>query len=684
MSVARLRDSAQYVKGVGPRRYEYLKRLGLQRVWDILWYAPRHYFDRTSVEEIGRLIPGREATIRGRVQKVTLERSPRGWQIVKARLEDETGTIPVIWFNQAYLKNVLRPGQVLLLTGKVVYGRSNLELRVNEFEIVEQGHVLNAARIVPVYRATEGLSQKVLRSVVHQVLHDYAGCYPEVLAREVRERYKLEDIQVAWMNLHFPEDFTRLEKARRRLAFEELLLWQWAVQKKRAAQRATLPAGRSHSGGDELVRMVRNSLPFELTAAQEQVVGEIFADLISDQPMSRLLQGDVGAGKTVVAVLAAAKVAGNGFQTAFMAPTEILAVQHYQALCRFMGRTPVRVGLLTGKTPPREKAEILAMVERGEIGILVGTHSLIQEQVRFARLGLVVIDEQQRFGVRQRGMLLDKGDWCPDMLVMSATPIPRTLALAYYGDLDISVIDQLPPGRRPVKTFLLKPGLEGRLHGFIRRQVEDGRQVYVVCPLVEESEKQDLQAATTLQKELATRVFPDLRIGLLHGRMKSEEKKAVAASFRKGEVDILVTTSILEVGIDVPNATVMVVQHAERFGLSQLHQLRGRVGRGDVQSYCILVGEPHTEEGWKRLKAMEKTGNGFEIAWQDLQMRGPGDFWGVRQHGLPALKVADLARDAHLLEAVRAELLTGVGYDEPKLCSIADLYTGEEKLIYKN
>ena len=656
---SRLEDSIQYVKGVGPRRFTYLKKLGITRVWDMLWHAPRHYFDRSHVTPINQLVPGQQSTIKVLIKAVKVDTTRRGMKIVRALVEDGTGMIYALWFNQPYLKRSLRPGTAVFLTGNIQSSRGRLEMTVREHEKVEGNTVLGAARIVPVYRATEGLGVRNLRGIAYQVLQDYAGDYPEILPAGVRERHDLIDIHSAWWNLHFPKSSTHLEAARRRLAFEEMLLWQWALFSHREQRRKDSSVGVPHRGGQELVKLIAKGLPFALTSAQARVVREIFADLAQERPMNRLVQGDVGSGKTVVAALAAVRVVGGGFQIAFMAPTEILAVQHYQALASVMIGTGIKIALLTGKTPAAEKKRIIADTAEGRIDILVGTHALIEEQVNFARLGLVVIDEQQRFGVRQRASLAEKGTVHPDVLVMTATPIPRTLALTYYGELDVSIIDEMPPGRKKVKTMVVKPGIKQRLYRFIAQTVAQGKQVYVVCPLVEESEKQDLHSATTLRHILANQVFPHLQVGLLHGKMKSDEKEAVTAAFRRGEIHILVTTTVIEVGIDVPNATVMIVVHAERFGLSQLHQLRGRVGRGEDQSYCILVSDPRTADSWKRLKIMEKTSDGFEVAEQDLALRGPGDFLGVRQHGLPEFKVADLIKDTSLLDAARRELAAG-------------------------
>ncbi|ADI01671.1 ATP-dependent DNA helicase RecG [Syntrophothermus lipocalidus] len=678
-----LEKSIRFIKGVGPGRFASLQRLGIESVWDMLWHVPRHYFDWAAAKGLDQIRVGQVNTVKGIVKSISLTKSARGTVVVKAWLEDGNAGIVAVWFNQRYIKQVLHPGIPILVTGKVNMIRGNPELWVSQYETLNSGSPAYRVGIVPFYPSTEGLNQRVLRSIAYQVVQEYAEKYPDIIDPVARKRIGLIDIESAIRNLHFPKNVLDVEPARRRLAFEELLLWQWNVRQLKNRARGELKGrGVAHLGGDELVEQVISALPFQLTKAQRRVLAEIRDDLTRPDPMNRLLQGDVGSGKTVVAALAAAKMAGDGYQIAFMAPTEILAVQHYNSLLRLVSRVPIRVALLTGKTPYSEKRKIVEMAKRHELDILVGTHALITDTVEFARLGLVVIDEQQRFGVKQRASLVGKGKGYPDTLVMSATPIPRTLALALCGDMDVSIIDEIPPGRKRVRTFFITEAAKSKLYQFIRRQVNKGRQVYIVCPLVEESEKQDLLAATSLQQELANCVFPELRVGLLHGRMKSPEKEAVAERFRQGLIDILVTTSVIEVGIDVANATVMVVEHAERFGLAQLHQLRGRVGRGGDQSYCILVGDPKTEEARARLKLMETTNDGFEIARADLEMRGPGDFWGVRQHGLPQFRVADLGRDTHLLKTVHREIAAGLTLNEDLAKALSRLHRMENKVNY--
>ncbi len=681
--IACLEKPIRFVKGVGPGRSLLLQRLGIETVWDMLWHIPRDYFDWAAARGLDRVWADRINIVKGTVNSVTSTTTARGMKVVKAWLVDDKAGLAAVWFNQDYMKKILRPGLSVLATGKVKIVKGIPELWVTQFEILDNEEEQVRPGLMPIYPSTEGLSQKVLRRIAGQVVEEYAQSYPDVLTEAARAKLGVTDIRSAIRKIHFPQNWQDVELARRRLAMEEMLLWQWnIVRLKKRSYRNLRGKGIAHLGGDELASKVISSLPFELTGAQRRAVAEIFSDLAQPDPMNRLLQGDVGSGKTVVAALAAAKMAGDGYQTAFMAPTEILAVQHYHSLLRLMGSLPVKVALLTGKTPGSERRKIVEMTKKCEIDILVGTHALITDTVQFGRLGLVVIDEQQRFGVRQRAHLVGKGTSYPDTLVMSATPIPRTLALALCGDMDVSILDEVPPGRKQVKTVFVTERAKNKVYRFIRDQIRSGRQVYIVCPLVEESEKQDLQAATSLYRDLAARVFPDMRVGLLHGKMKGAEKEAVAERFKHGQIDILVTTSIIEVGIDVANATVMVVEHAERFGLAQLHQLRGRVGRGGEQSYCILIGDPRSEEARARLKIMETTNDGFEIARSDLEMRGPGDLWGVRQHGLPQFRVADLGRDVDLLELVHREMAAGLPVDEEsaEVLSVLHRFSDEETI----
>ncbi|MGS0764162.1 ATP-dependent DNA helicase RecG [Syntrophomonas curvata] len=644
----RLLHDLQYIKGVGPRRSKQLHRLGLDSVFDLLWNIPRAYFNRSNTTPISCLQNGQPASIRGKVGVTATSRSRGGMIIFKALVQDQSGTATAVWFNQPFMKGVIKSGQEVFLTGRVRLSYDGVQLQVSEYEVIadDDPHF----QILPVYGLTEGLSQKLLRSLTLTSLREYIGFYPEILSEELKQKYKLCSIGYAFNNIHFPETRESYRQARRRLAMEELLLFQLQIGK--AEKRAAAEGYVVHKEKSELVGKITDRLSFKLTPAQRRVVREIFADMEAPCPMNRLLQGDVGAGKTVVAALAMAKAAASGFQAAIMAPTEILAEQHYLTMDNIFSAQGVVVARLTGGTPAGERRLILEGVKNGEIDILVGTHALIQADIVFDSLGLVVIDEQHRFGVRQRAALSRKGT-APDVLVMTATPIPRTLALTVYGDLSLSVIDQLPPGRKAVKTRVVKPEDRLKVYHYVQEQLTRGAQAYVVCPLVEESEKQDLQAAVSLYEELNTRLFPGLNVGLIHGRLKPADKEMAMRMFKQGQIQILVSTSVIEVGVDIPNAAIMVIEQAERFGLSQLHQLRGRVGRGQMQSYCFLIANPKTDEAVERLRAIERTADGFQLAEEDLKIRGPGEFWGVRQHGLDGLKVANLSKDLKLVEISR-------------------------------
>ncbi|CFY04771.1 ATP-dependent DNA helicase RecG [Syntrophomonas zehnderi OL-4] len=642
----RLWEEIQYVKGVGPQRSRDLHRLGVENVFDLLWLIPRAYFNRSRIDPIASLPLDVPVNIRGRVINTSQNRTGRGFHIFKAAVEDQSGVIVATWFNQPYLGNVIKTGQDIFLSGKVKDSYRIKELHVSEYEIMAGGDL--DINVLPIYPLTGSLNQKILRKTLHGVLEQYLSHYPELLRPQIRNQLGFIGIDQAFQNIHFPENTEAYLKAKKRLAFEELLLFRLLLNK----EKSWLELNQQyiiHQEKTELVNQVRQKLDFALTSAQEKVLLEIFRDMESAQVMNRLLQGDVGSGKTVVAALAMAKAVGSGYQSTLMAPTEILAEQHYNYLQRFFAETDIVIARLTGGISPGEKKLVLEAVSSGEINIVVGTHALIQEEVKFNNLGLVIIDEQHRFGVRQRALLSQKGQ-SPDVLVMTATPIPRTLALTVYGDLDISIINEMPPGRKPVKTRYLPRSYRQRAYDFARQQLIAGAQVYVICPLVEESEKQDLLDAVSLYEELSTTVYPNFRVGLLHGRMKSTEKEYIMQAFKGGQIQVLVATTVIEVGVDVSNATVIIIEHAERFGLSQLHQLRGRVGRGLRQSYCLLLGEARTNEAIRRFKAMEDSKDGFELANEDLNIRGPGDFWGVKQHGLDELKVASLIRDGDLIE----------------------------------
>lgn len=621
-----------------------LSRLGLFSVFDMLWDVPRTYLNRSRVDQIETLSDGAVASIRGHIIATNSHRTRRGFHVFTAKIEDHTGIVTAVWFNQSFLSRQIRIGQDIFLVGRAKYGYGGLQMHPTEYDIISGQD--NDRPVMPVYSLTEGLNQRQMRQIMLNVLQSCLPQYPEILSPALRERYQLCDISFALHNLHFPASRDAYQSARRRLAFEELLLFKLNL----CLENPSSPDPKQsteHIPRMDLVDRVTRNLPYALTGAQQKALREICADMAAPAHMNRLLQGDVGSGKTVVAALAMAQAVASGYQAAIMVPTEILAEQHFRSLEKIYQGTEVVVARLTGTTPAGERRSILAGVSNGDIHIMVGTHALIQTEVVFHKLGLAVIDEQHRFGVRQRSELGAKG-LVPDMLVMTATPIPRTLALALYGNLNVSVIDQLPPGRLPIKTAFISSSARDQAYHFIHTELSKGAQAYVVCPLIEESEKQDLQAAISLHQELQG-TFPDFQIGLLHGRMKPNEKEAVMTSFKRGSISILVTTTVIEVGVDSPNATLILVEHAERFGLSQLHQLRGRVGRGSQQSYCVLVGEANTEEAQLRLQAMEKSNDGFELANQDLKIRGPGDFWGIKQHGLNELRVANLLRDQQIL-----------------------------------
>lgn len=641
-----LRNDIQFIKGVGPQRSRLLAKLGIRTVEDLLWHVPRSYLNCREVDEIDRLEDGASACIRGRVLSTRLMRTRRGLQIFKALVEDESGHITAVWFNQAFLSRQILAGQEIFLKGKVRAAGLTREISVNEYYTISKQD--DDHPILPVYQLVEGLNQKALRSVVQYAMANYLVDSFDAVPAEIRQKYGLCDMASALFNIHFPSSREAFLSARRRLAFEELfrfklrMTWEKSRKRDNAGSIIQRPC-------TDLIRQVTDGLPYRLTSAQVRVIQEIFADLEKPLTMNRLLQGDVGSGKTVVAALAMAHTVSSGYQAALMVPTEILAEQHYAAIKKIFASTGTIVARLTGSTNARERSSILSATATGEIDILVGTQALIQSQINFGKLGLAVIDEQHRFGVRQRAVLGSKGE-ATDTLVMTATPIPRTLALVLYGNLNVSVIDELPPGRQAVKTKFLPSELRDQAYRFIEQRVAQGDQGYFVCPVIEESEKQDLQAAQSLYDELTRQVFPKLRIGLLHGKMKSSAKEQVMQRFKAGEMDLLVTTTVVEVGVDVGNANIMVIEQAERFGLSQLHQLRGRVGRGSKQAYCFLIAAPRSDEAKRRLRAMERSNDGFELANEDLKIRGPGDFWGVKQHGLDEFKVADLYRDQNLLK----------------------------------
>jgi ATP-dependent DNA helicase RecG len=664
----------QYLKGVGPKRALLFGKLGVQTLEDLLLFSPFRYEDRTALKKIAHLQPGEEQTILAEVKAVSLVETPRRrMKIVDAAVSDETGLLHAKWFNQPYLKDLFRPGEKIMLSGKVkanYYGGYRLEMESPLYEKVEEEETqIHMGRIVPIYHETKGLTSRQIRSLIRFVLNLYAPKIPDVLPFFLIEKYHLIPLSEAISGLHFPVSDSSLDQlnagrssCHRRLSFDELFLLQTglALRKKRFS---TQEKGISFQNAGELGNQLRALLPFRLTSAQEKVLTEIKEDMASDRPMNRLVQGDVGSGKTLVALISILIALENGYQAALMAPTEILAEQHYLSIRGYIERLGRTVTFLTSEMRKKAKEEILEGIGTGKYDLVIGTHALIQEGVEFKKLGMVVVDEQHKFGVLQRAKLAGKG-YRPDVLIMTATPIPRTLALTLYGDLNISIIDELPPGRSPIRTFLFYGKQRERAYAFVEKELAKGRQAYVVCPLIEESEKSDLKAALELSATIQREILPHRNIGLLHGRLKREEKESVMREFKAGRIDLLVATTVVEVGIDVPNATVMLIEHAERFGLAQLHQLRGRVGRGSEQSFCLLAAEyPISAEAKRRLDAMVKSNDGFKMAEIDLEIRGPGEFFGTRQSGIPELRIANLMRDTSILEAARREAFTWVDQD---------------------
>lgn len=668
---AALDESVREVSGVGTKWAERLSNLEIETVRDLLYHLPHRYEDFRRLKKISELMYGETVTITGTVEETRVRESKRsGTLIITSVISDGTGTIQATWFNQPYLQRQLRKGRPIRLSGKVDQYLGRLQFQSPDWEPVDRKQ-LHTGGLVPIYPLTEQISIKWLRGTIRKAVRNYARRIPDPVPEWVRRDFDLVDLPTALTQVHMPTNVDAIEQAKQRLAFDELLLIQLGVLQQRRRWKAQ--SGIAIPTNDEVLARFEDSLPFALTAAQQRALGEILEDMHQPAAMSRLLQGDVGSGKTVVAAAALLQAVAAGYQGALMAPTEILAEQHYYSLRELLNQRKsllphddeVRIELLTGSQSTSEKDKIARQLTSGEVDVVVGTHTIIQDRVDFDNLGLAIVDEQHRFGVRQRASLREKGTQ-PDMLVMSATPIPRSLALTIYGDLDISVIDELPPGRQEIKTVLATPRERERAYHYIRAQVERGRQAFIICPLVEDSDKVEAKAAVDEYNRLSKEVFPDLDLGLLHGRLSQEEKEATMAAFYRGEIDILVSTAVVEVGIDVPNATVMLIESANRFGLAQLHQFRGRVGRGEQQSACILMADENlSSDGEARLNVMVETSDGFKLAEEDLKLRGPGEFFGTRQSGLPDLKVAGLG-DTRTLEQARRAAMRLLN-DDPEL-----------------
>jgi ATP-dependent DNA helicase RecG (EC 3.6.1.-) len=652
-----LETEVQYVKGVGEKLAQVLSKLNIYTLGDLLFHLPRRYEDRRHFRKIAHARVGEAVTVSGKL--VTVDNvKVRNLTLTKAYLDDGSGVLELVWYNQPYMKenlNKLRNSQIVAY-GVIKESPYGLQMETPEWEDLPDGadpdSLLSVNRIVPIYPLTEGIRQKRMRQIIWNAVQ-HAHLAPEILPRSVRERVGLMPLPQALQQIHFPDSEQVIEPARQRLVFEEFFLLQLGVglQRQRTRQERGIAM---RIDADRLNEMLHRIVPFELTNAQKRVIGEIWSDMAQSHPMNRLLQGDVGSGKTIVAAAAILAAVDNQYQAAIMAPTEILAEQHYINLHRLFQPLGISVELLVGRLSNKQRQQARERIATGRGMVAVGTHALIQEGVSFARLGLAIVDEQHRFGVLQRAALRDKGIM-PHVLVMTATPIPRTLTLTLYGELDVSVIDELPPGRKPVRTHWKTPEERLKVYAGVRKLVEQGRQAYVICPLIDESDKLQVRAAEQMAEHLQKDVFPDLRVGLLHGRMKPAEKEAVMDAFRAGELDILVSTTVIEVGVDVPNAAAIVIEDADRFGLAQLHQLRGRVGRSEHQSYCVLIANPKSDDGQRRMEIMTRTNNGFLIAEEDLRIRGPGEIYGTRQSGMPSFRVADLVKDMRLLEVARQE-----------------------------
>ena len=657
-----LSKEIKYVKGVGPNRATLLNRLGIYTLEDLITYYPRTHEDRSIPKKIIDLLHGEEALIEAMpVSRMSEIRIRRNFTMYKLIVRDDTGTCQITWYNQSYLKNMFKVGEKYKFFGKVNKKFNKTDMISPVFD--GDGISKNTGKIIPIYPTTYNLPQNTLRKIIENGLSEIDEKLEETLPEYLLTKYKLCDLNTAIKQIHFPDSFEKFNIARKRLVFEELLSMQLAL----LSLKSQYEVENDGIAFDKNVKMSEliDKLPFRLTKAQLRVLEEIDNDLESDKPMNRLLQGDVGSGKTVVAEIAAYKAVKSGYQAAIMAPTAILATQHLESFTALLDDTGIKCELLISGISKKKKEDILERLKNGEIDILIGTHALLEENVVFKNLGLVVTDEQHRFGVRQRSTIVKKGD-NPNVLVMTATPIPRTLALILYGDLDISIIDELPPNRKKIDTFPVTKDMDDRVNNFIKEQIDSGRQAYIVCPLVEDSEEIDARSVLELAEKYKNVVFKDYKVEYLHGKMKPKEKDEIMERFKNKEIDILISTTVIEVGVNVPNANIMVIENAERFGLAQLHQLRGRVGRGEYKSYCILKYQGNSDVIRKRMNVMKATNDGFIISEKDLELRGTGEFFGTKQHGLPEFKIANLFENMQVLKLVQSIAIEIINKD-PKL-----------------